>query len=135
MSLLCPFLHCKALRTAMYKRYLNFIVIIIIKRCFHVNKHNIEIVNNYTHLGINFSSNENFKVCKSNLKDKVRRSFFATGRYLDFSKIPSDTTNKLFNSLFQPILLRMVQRYGVFMTKMTSPTGKKILLKKHNLPL
>ena len=26
----CPFLHCKALRTAMYKRYINFIIIIII---------------------------------------------------------------------------------------------------------
>ena len=27
---LCPFLHCKALRTAMYKRYINSIIIIII---------------------------------------------------------------------------------------------------------
>ena len=26
---LCPFLHCKALRTAMYKRYINSIIIII----------------------------------------------------------------------------------------------------------
>ena len=30
MIFLCPFLHCKALRTAMYKRYVNFIIIIII---------------------------------------------------------------------------------------------------------
>ena len=75
------------------------------KHCFHINIHNIEIVNNYTYLGINFSSNGNFKVYNSNLKDKVRRSFFATSRYPDFSKIPSDTTNKLFNSLFLPILL------------------------------
>ena len=30
MSLLCPFLHCKALRTAVYKRYINSIIIIII---------------------------------------------------------------------------------------------------------
>ena len=29
-GLLCPFLHCKALRTAMYKRYINSIIIIII---------------------------------------------------------------------------------------------------------
>ena len=26
----CPFLHCKALRTAVYKRYINSIIIIII---------------------------------------------------------------------------------------------------------
>ena len=41
------------------------------KHCCHINRHNIEIVNNYAYLGINFSSNGNFKVCKSNLKGKV----------------------------------------------------------------
>ena len=30
MIFLCPFLHCKALRTAMYKHYINSIIIIII---------------------------------------------------------------------------------------------------------
>ena len=30
MIFLCPFLHCKVLRTAMYKRYINSIIIIII---------------------------------------------------------------------------------------------------------
>ena len=30
MIFLCPFLHCKALRTVMYKRYINSIIIIII---------------------------------------------------------------------------------------------------------
>ena len=30
MIFLCPFLHCKALRTAMYKRYINSIITIII---------------------------------------------------------------------------------------------------------
>ena len=30
MIFLCPFLHCKALRTAMYKRYIDSIIIIII---------------------------------------------------------------------------------------------------------
>ena len=36
----CPFLHCKALRTAMYKRYINsiiIIIIIIIIRCLSKN--------------------------------------------------------------------------------------------------
>ena len=30
MIFLCPFLHCKALRTAIYKRYINSIIIIIV---------------------------------------------------------------------------------------------------------
>ena len=86
------------------------------KHCFHINRHNTEIVNNYTYLGINFSSNRNLKVSKSNLRyqDKVRRSFFATRRYPDFSKIPSDITKKLFNSLFQPILLYGSEVWGIY---------------------
>ena len=69
------------------------------KRCFGVNKHNIEIVDNYTYLGTNFSTNGNFKNCKLNSKDKVRRSFSAVRRYLNFSKVPLDITNKLFKCL------------------------------------
>ena len=30
MIFLCPWLHCKAFRTAMYKRYVNSIIVIII---------------------------------------------------------------------------------------------------------
>ena len=30
MIFVCPFVHCKALRTAMYKRYINSIIITII---------------------------------------------------------------------------------------------------------
>ena len=39
MIFLCPFLHCKVLRTAMYKRYINsiIIIIIIIIRCLSKN--------------------------------------------------------------------------------------------------
>ena len=73
-----------------------------------------EIVSNYTYLGINFSSNGNFKTCEVNLKDKVRRSFFATRRYLDFSKVPIDITNKLFNSLFLPTLLYGSEIWGIY---------------------
>ena len=36
MLFLCPFLHCKALRTAMYKRYINIIIIIINKTYMYV---------------------------------------------------------------------------------------------------
>ena len=76
----------------------------------YIYRHNIEIVSNYTYLG-NYG---NFKVCKSNLKDKVRRSFFATRRYLDCPKIPLDITNKLFNTLFLPILLYGSEVWGIY---------------------
>ena len=74
----------------------------------------IDIVNNYTYLGINFSANGNFRDCKTNLKDKTRRSIFATRRYLDFSKLSLDVTNKLFDSLFLPILLYGSEVWGIY---------------------
>ena len=40
------------------------------KHCSGINKHNIEIVDNYTYLGTNFSTNGNFKNCK--LSSKIR---------------------------------------------------------------
>ena len=84
------------------------------KHCFHINRHNIEIVNNYTHLVFNFSSNGNFKVCKSNLKDKVRRSFFATRRYLDFSKYHPIPQITFLIPFLQPILLYGSEVWGIY---------------------
>ena len=82
------------------------------KYLFRIYDDKIDIVNNYTYLGINFSAN--FRDCKTNLKDKTRRSIFATGRYLDFSKLPLDVTNKLFDSLFLPILLYGSEVWGIY---------------------
>ena len=98
---------------------------IVHKNCFQINKHSIEIVSNYTYLGINFSSNGNFKTCKINPNDKVRRSFFATRRYLDFSKVPIDIANKLFNSLFLPTLLYGSEIWGIY-DKNDFKIGKKM---------
>ena len=87
---------------------------ILDKHYFQINEDKIEIVNNYTYLGINFTSNGNFRNCKANLKDKTRRSIFATRRYLDFAKLPLDVTNKLFDSLFLPILLYGSEVWGIY---------------------
>ena len=40
----CPFLHCKALRTAMYKRYINSIIIILLSFKQNFTKPNKKIV-------------------------------------------------------------------------------------------
>jgi len=84
------------------------------KHLFQINNDKIEIVNNYTYLGINFSANGNFRDCKSTLKDKTRRSIFATRRYLDFSKLSLSVSNRLFDSLFLPILLYGSEVWGIY---------------------
>ena len=45
MIFLCPFFHCKALRTAMYKRYINSIIIIIIIT--EMDSMIVHIINNF----------------------------------------------------------------------------------------
>ena len=59
------------------------------KYCFHINDNSIEIVNNYTYLGVNFSSTGTLRDYKTVLKEKTRRSIFATRRYRrNFTKLP-----------------------------------------------
>ena len=57
------------------------------KHNFMVSKEHVEIVNNYTYLGVKFSANGNFTNHKENFTAKTERSFFAARRYLDVLKI------------------------------------------------
>ena len=63
---------------------------------------------------MNFSANGNFTNHKENLKEKTKRSFFATRRYLDFLKLPIYIINKLFNTLFSPILTYCSEVWGIY---------------------
>ena len=45
---------------------------------------------------------------------QARRSIFATKRYLDFNKLPINTCNKLFDTLFLPILLYGSEIWGAY---------------------
>ena len=64
------------------------------KHNFMVSNENIEIVNNYTYLGVKFSANGNFTNHKENLTEKTKRSFFAARRYLDFLKLINNSLRK-----------------------------------------
>ena len=41
---------------------------------------------------------------KTNTKDTIRRSIFATRRYIDFSQLSLNVCSKIFDPLFAPIL-------------------------------
>ena len=84
------------------------------KQHFYINSDKIEIVSKYTYLGVNFLTTGNFRDHKTNLKEKTRRSIFATRRNLDFSKLPIDIVNKIFDSLFLPILMYGSEVWGIY---------------------
>ena len=69
-----------------------------------------------------------------NLKDKFRRSFFSTGHFLDFIKIPLAVTNKLFDSLFIHILLYGSEVWGIY-EKDDLNTWEKDIIGKMYFPL
>ena len=98
---------------------------------FKINKEKIEIVSNYTYLGVNFSSNGNFRDNKLILKEKTRRSIFATRRYLNFSNLPTDVVNKLFDSLFPPILMYGLEVWVVYDKNDYNSWEKDIIERTH----
>ena len=59
----------------------------------------------YSYLGITFSINGSYANSKKVLVEKNRRSIFASKRYLDFNKLSINTWDKLFDTLFLPIVL------------------------------
>ena len=83
-----------------------------------VSNENIEIVNNYTYLGVKLSANRSFTNHKENLTVKARRSFFAARPYLDFLKLPIHIINKLSNTLFSPILTYCSEVWGIYDKKL-----------------
>ena len=93
------------------------------KQCFQINNDKIEIVNNYTYLGINFSTNRNFEEHKINSKEKSRRSFFAIRRYLDFSKVLTDIATNVFVHFSCPFFYTVL-KCGAFMIKTKREKGK-----------
>ena len=65
-------------------------------------------------LALIFSTNGSFANSKKVLVEKARRSIFASKRYLDFNKLPINTCNKLFDTLFLPILLYGSEIWGAY---------------------
>ena len=96
-----------------------------------VSNEHIEIVNNYTCLGVKFSANGNFTNHKENLTQKTKRSFFAACRYLDFLKLPIHIINKLFNTLFFPTLTYFSEVWGIYDKSDFSRWDKDSIEKTH----
>ena len=96
-----------------------------------MNEDKIDIVNSYTYLGVRFSTNGSVKENKTLLKEKTRRSIFATRRYLDFLKLPVDVVNKIFNSLYLPILLYGSEVWSIYDKDDYNSWEKDIIEKTH----
>ena len=80
---------------------------------------------------MNFSANGSFTNHKEKLKEKqARRSIFATRRYLDFLRLPTNFNSKLFDTLFLPILNYCSEVWGVY-DKYDNSWEKDMIEKTH----
>ena len=84
------------------------------KYSFFIDDNHIEISQDYSYLGLSFCANDNFSNSKRILIKNCRRCIFATKSFLDFQKLSIDTCDKLFNTLFNPILLYTSEVWGAY---------------------
>ena len=89
---------------------------ILQKQSFFLDDLQIDNVPSYSYLGstCTISSNGSFTISKQKSVEKTRRSIFATKRFLDYCKFPLKICNKLFDSLFLPILLCNSEVWGAY---------------------
>ena len=98
---------------------------------FMINNKRIETVNDYTYLGVNFSSNGSFIRHKEKLQEKAGRSIFAFRRYLDPSKLSINVCNKLFDALFLSILTYSSEVWGAYDKNENTTWEKDTIEKTH----
>ena len=84
------------------------------KFSFFLNGTPIDRASQYSYLGITLNTNGSFTNSKKVLVQKARRSIFTSKRYLDFNKLSVYTCNKLFDTLFLPILLYGSEIWGAY---------------------
>jgi len=81
---------------------------------FFLNGPLIDKASQYSYLGFTFNANGSFANLKKGLVEKARRSIFASKRYLDCNILRINTCNKLFDTLFLPILLYGSEIWGAY---------------------
>ena len=102
------------------------------KLSFFLNGNQIAKGSVFTYLGVTLNSNGSFSNSKKKTQEKTRRSIFACKRYLDFSKLPMTMCNKLFDSLFTPILLYSSEVWGAY-DSLSAKNGNRTQLKDYIL--
>ena len=73
----------------------------------------IEIVQEYTYLGIKLTSNGSFKLAQKNLSEKAMSTIFKIKKYADLSKLPQHIVFKIFDATIIPILTYGGEIWGI----------------------
>lgn len=80
---------------------------------FQYQNKSIEIVQEYTYLGIKLTSNGNFTLAQKSLCAKAMRAIFKIRKYVDLSKLPQKIVFKIFDATIVPILTYGGEIWGI----------------------
>ena len=86
----------------------------LIESNFHIDNEPVEVVQNYTYLGTLISSTGNFSLALDKLKEKALHALFSLRKHTNFSKLPPDLANKIFDAMISPILTYNSEVWGAY---------------------
>ena len=81
---------------------------------FFLDKNSVDIVSQYTYLGIKLTSNGKFSDGIEVLREKSKFAMGAFQKRFNLSRLPVDIANKIFDSMIMPILTYSAEVWGIY---------------------
>ena len=81
---------------------------------FYIGNKKIDIVEEYTYLGLKLVPNGKFKLAQKQLSEKGLHALYKTRKHLDFHKLSPKIATKIFDSIIAPILLYNSEVWGAY---------------------
>ena len=98
---------------------------------FTINKKTLEIVHQFTYLGVKITSTGNFNAHLDQSKEKALHAFFKLSRTVDFKELKPKPANMLFDSLISPILTYGCEVWGTYQKQNFDVWDKNQIEKVH----
>ena len=99
---------------------------------FHLSNNKLDIVQEYTYLGVKLSSTGNFTTNQTQSKEKALHAFYNLTRIIDLKRLKPKHANKLFETLIVPILSYECEVWGAYL-KQTFQNWEKSPIEKVHL--
>ena len=96
---------------------------------FSINSTPIEIVQEYTYLGIRITSSGTFTIAQKVLAEKALNAIFKIRKHINFAKLPIGVARKIFVTAIQPILTYGCEVWGAYI-KLNFDTWDKTPIEK-----
>jgi len=79
-----------------------------------MNSHPLEIVQEYTYLGVKITTSGSFNLCQKTLAEKGLNALYKIYKQIDFFRLSLRSASKIFDTAIAPILTYGAQIWGIF---------------------